>query len=761
MPRSVLAAAILVAVMAAALTAGPTAEVPASEVTSGSDGLPGVAPRHPSPEETRAEFLQICQQLRQGASPFFGRREIEELEARLVAEDREPPVVRVGIRGHLAFHHLRLGEPERALEVLQEAWALLKGAQLGTALEARVLADIALAHLVLAERQNCVHRHHPRSCLLPIGPESRHPLADHTRKAGDHFLESLKLEPGDVQRRWLLNLSRMLSGDYPEGVPPPLRVPEEALRSEAPFPRWPDVAPALGLNVLDLAGGAVVEDFDGDGLLDVVTSTLDPCGSMRAFRNEGDGTFTDVTRQWGLHGQLGGLNLVAADYDNDGRVDLLVLRGAWMGEHGRIRSSLLRNEIGQGAGRFVDVTRAAGLAEPAYPTQAAAWADFNGNGWLDLYIGSEAEEGHPYPSRLLRNNGDGTFTDVTKQAGVANLHFAKGVAWGDFDNDGLPDLYVSNIGPNRLYRNNGDGTFTDVAPELGVTGPSRSFPVWFFDFDNDGWLDLFVADYSAPMADVSASYMGLPVEGGHPVLYRNTGGRFQDVSSAVGLTRPVLPMGANFGDLDNDGWLDLYLGTGIPDLPALMPNVMLRNRGGRRFEDVTFAGGFGHLQKGHGVAFADFGNDGQQDVFVQMGGLYPVDSFYNALFANPGNDHRWVTLRLVGVAANRSAIGARIAIEVSTPAGKRVIHRMVGTGGSFGASPLRQEIGLGDAEAIERITVRWPGSGTVQTFRGVALDRHYQAVEGEEELRELELPRFRWPRHLFGGTDAEEIRGQR
>ena len=170
-------------------------------------------------------------------------------------------------------------------------------------------------------------------------------------------------------------------------------------------------------------------------------------------------------------------------------------------------NSLLRNNIDRGDATFTDVTEAAGLSEPALPTQAAAWGDIDNDGDLDLYIGNESRSEdptspHAYPAQLFRNNGNGTFTDVALSAGVANFRYTKGAALGDFDNDGDLDLYVSNVGPNRLYRNEGDGTFVDVAAELGVEEPAgRSFAAWFFDYDNDGWLDLFVSAYDASIAD--------------------------------------------------------------------------------------------------------------------------------------------------------------------------------------------------------------------------------------------------------------------
>ena len=169
---------------------------------------------------------------------------------------------------------------------------------------------------------------------------------------------------------------------------------------------------------------------------------------------------------------------------------------------------------------------------------------------------------------------------------------------GDYDNDGHLDLYVSNIGENRLYHNNGDGTFTDVAAKLGVTRPRKiSFATWFFDYNNDGWLDLFVAAYDAPIEEVCADYLGLPHRATPPCLYQNNGdGTFTDVALKVGLAHAYFPMGSGFGDLDNDGFLDIYLATGGPKFVTLMPNVMLRNDAALKFQNVTASGGFGHLQ---------------------------------------------------------------------------------------------------------------------------------------------------------------------
>jgi len=425
-----------------------------------------------------------------------------------------------------------------------------------------------------------------------------------------------------------------------------------------------------------------------------------------------------------------------------------------MKEEGRYPNSLLRN---RGNGTFEDVTEAAGLLS-FHPTQTAVWFDFDGDGWLDLFIGNEALSGQPrHFCELYRNQGNGTFKEIARQSGITVNVYVKGVTAGDFNNDGRPDLYLSVLGGmNRLFRNDGPPdpaagtnavwTFTDVAMAADVTDPINSFPCWFFDYDNDGWEDIFVSGYKiASVADVAADYLGLPSTGSKARLYRNRGdGTFTNVTVAAKLDRVLHAMGSNFGDLDNDGWLDFYLGTGDPDLLTIIPNRMFRNAGGRFFQDVTTAGGFGHLQKGHGVSFADVDNDGDQDVHEDMGGAVSSDVYPNVLYENPGFGNHWLKLRLQGVRANRSAIGARIRVDVEEAGQPRSIRRTMNTGGSFGANPLRLEIGLGKATRIAGVEILWPGSGTRQTVRGLELDRFYVIREGDEKPRVVELKSFKF-----------------
>ena len=646
----------------------------------------------------------------------------------------EQLIYRASVAGEL----LRGGRTEEAIAELERLRRHLEvnGGEVPGHLPAfpkEMRRSLAIAYAKLAQDENCLRQPVAARCSVPPGEESTRPGRDAARKAIALYEEMAEEAPGDLVVRWMLNLAYLWVGEHPDGVRPQWRIPRATYGSTAGVGRFVDVAPRLGLDVVGLAGGSVLEDFDADGDLDVMASSWGLRDPLRYLRNNGDGTFDDATLAAGLEGIGRGLNLSSADYDNDGFADVLLLRGAWAADP--VPNSLLR---GNGDGTFTDVTAAAGLLRAA-PTQTGVWGDYDNDGDLDLFLGNESPPGATYACELYSNNGDGTFTDVAAAAGVQVVGFVKGAAWGDVDNDGRLDLFVSRLGePNLLFRNEGpspDGrwTFRDVTATAGVAEPRNSFPTWFFDYDNDGWLDLFVAGYRTFLGDMAAEALGLrPVVGqGYPLLYRNRGdGTFADVTDAVGL-RTIMPvMGSNFGDLDNDGFPDLYLGTGAPGLEMLTPNRVFRNAGGRRFENVSPAGGFGHVQKGHAVSFGDVDHDGDQDVYMVLGGYYEGDASRNVLMLNPGHGNAWVTLRLQGTASNRAAIGARIAVAVATADGDRVVHAVAGTGGSFGASSLQQEIGLGSATRIRELTIVWPGSGSRDVHRDVPLNRVLRIREG-------------------------------
>ena len=657
----------------------------------------------------------------------------------------------------LAVELLNAGKTSEAIALLDRLEGMMRARKVDpqSRLWVELRSQQAVASLRRAEESNCTMHHNPRSCLFPIRGSGVHAQKEGAQAAVAILSELLDQNPGELRSRWLLNVATMTLGEYPEGVPSRWLLAPKLFESDYEIGDFPDIAGEVGLDVNDYAGGSITEDFDGDGYLDIMASAMGLHSQLRYFHNNADGSFSERTQEAGLTGHLGGLYIVQTDYNNDGRPDVLVLRGGWMGKGGRYPNSLLRNN---GGGDFEDVTEEAGVLS-FHPTQTATWLDYDGDGWLDLFIGNESSEGDPHPCELYHNNSDGTFTDRAAEAGVALVAFVKGVASADYNNDGRPDLYVSVRGEaNRLYHNDGPAGpgaaergeaswhFTDVAQAAGVTEPIFSFPTWFFDYDNDGWEDIFVSGYQMTnVGDVAADYLGLPHQGEMPRLYRNNhDGTFADVTQQAHLSHVLLTMGSNYGDLDNDGWLDFYAGTGDPNLSTLVPNRMFRNAEGRFFQDVTTSGGFGHLQKGHGVSFADLDNDGDQDIYLVVGGAYETDQFRNALFENPGHGNHWIALKLEGVKSNRPGIGARIKVVVQTPGGEeRTIYKTARSGGSFGASPLRQEIGLGEAAGIESVEILWPGSGTRQVVRGLRMDQLYEVGEGDSEVRPIPLGRFR------------------
>jgi hypothetical protein len=691
------------------------------------------------PRTCKAEFLAIADELSSGTDHIYGRAGLEKARGAVAALGADP---RAGLKAHADYSHalLQHGEVDAALVEVDEAIRLAETVPELEGMTAPLWRFRGLAYLRKAEIENCVNRHNAQCCIFPLREGGLHSDREPATEARRSYEKALSMHPDDLGLMWLLNVTAMALGEYPESVPKQWLIPPSSFESAADIGRFPDVARDVGLNIFGLAGGSITEDFDGDGYYDLVTSTSDPRGGMTFHRGGPGMTFEDATAASGLDDQLGGLNCISADYDGDGDYDIYVLRGAWLFDDGCIRKSLLRND---GKAHFVDVTFEAGVAAPAYPTQAACWGDFDNDGDLDLYQVDESrvEIGPPvgdFPSQFYRNDGNGKFTEIAEQAGVTNDRYGKGVAAGDYDNDGDLDIYVSNIGKNRLYRNDGNDTFVDVAEELHVTEPEgRSFACWFFDYDNDGWLDLWVGGFNSTIDDIAADHLGMPNAGVLPCLYHNLGGHFEEVAVSMGLGHPFLPMGANFGDFDNDGFLDIYLGTGDPAYETLTPNVAFRNDAGRRFQDITTSAGLGHLQKGHGIAFADLDEDGDEDVFHQLGGFYPGDRYSSALFENPGHGNHYLHVKLVGTRSNRSAVGARVRVVVVEAGAEREIHRAVGCVSSFGGSPMRQEIGLGKAERILSLRVVWPTTGEVQEFTDVPLDSRIEVVEGASAWKPL------------------------
>jgi hypothetical protein len=373
-----------------------------------------------------------------------------------------------------------------------------------------------IAGLRKGENDNCIMCRGESSCIFPIAKSAVHKNVEGSSMAVAHFTEYLQKFPDDLEAKWLLNLAHMTLGEYPDKVNPKNRLNlDRYTKPEFDIGRFRDIGSEVGVNRFNQSGGAMMEDFDNDGLLDLVATSFDPGLSMIFHRNLGDGMFENRSEQAGVKNQLGGLNCVQTDYNNDGFKDIYVPRGAWI--HHAVRPSLLKNN---GDGTFTDVTEEAGLLHPMN-SNSADWADYDNDGWLDLFVCCEEQ-----PNQLFHNNGDGTFTDVAHTAGVAGdgKRFCKGSTWIDFDNDNDPDLFLNNLnGKGQLFRNEEGGKFSDISVEFGIDAHSTGFSCWSWDYDNDGWQDIFATCFDRTLKGVVQGLVGEPHQCNSNHLFRNHG----------------------------------------------------------------------------------------------------------------------------------------------------------------------------------------------------------------------------------------------
>jgi hypothetical protein len=499
-----------------------------------------------------------------------------------------------------------------------------------------------------------------------------------------------------------------------------------------------------------MLGGVAVFDYNNDGLPDIFFTNgaaipslekSDPSYWNRLYRNNGDGTFTDVTEKAGVKGVGYSMGVAAGDFDNDGFVDLYVV--------GVNRNQLLHNN---GDGTFTDVTEKAGVSGmvPAHGKQwsvAAGWFDYNNDGLLDLLVinyldyniadcklcSIDGVRTYCAPGNfkgtqniLYRNNGDGTFTDVSVSSHIAQyVGKGMGLAFADYDNDGFTDVFVSNdTFPNFLLHNNGDGTFKDVALEAGVAYTSTGSAVAgmgadFRDLNNDGLPDIF---HTAMFGDTFP-------------LYRNAGSQFDDITEVSGMTafsRRLTAWGAGVYDFDNDGYKDIFAAGGaildnemeVFHRPARLPNGLLRNKGDFTFTDVgpSAGGGFTSPKAHRGAAFGDFNNDGKIDIVVSALNEKP-----QLLMNRTENGNHWIVLKLVGTKDNRDGLGTKV--KITTREGVQFNHATTAVGYSS-SSDKRVHFGLGKASIVDKIELSWP-TGVKQVLTQVKADQVLTIVEAQ------------------------------
>jgi len=607
---------------------------------------------------------------------------------------------------------------------------------------------LALSNMRLAENENCLPmlRGAPMPAAMPEGSmcslpvTSFHQKAQYAQAAADGFEALLdRYDSENRLYRWLLNFNYMTLGKFPAGVPRKYVIDSEFIdrfygkgrdktRAEFPDLSFDDESKALGVNTFHPGRGVAVEDFDGDGYLDIITGGS--FGPVRFYKNDHGRGFIDKTAESGLTNATQVFAIVAGDYDNDGSPDLFICRPF---DH-----FLLYHNNGKGV--FTDVTAASGLLDTWRPDSLAVtwiptWADVNNDGKLDLFLAQWAFRlpfvtnvmAKPRMDSALFIQENGKFVNRTKEYGLESLlhdYYYIGSAFGDYDGDGYQDLFLSSPLRNSsvLLRNINGRRFEDTHL-IDSTAPG--FAAAFVDINHDGRLDIFQAGFGDAKTAVEQVVFGEHTNdyrNGHSAIFLQTpDGKFERHEEAFDM--PMSTMGSTFGDINNDGCYDFYFGKGDPEPWFVLPNLMFisQPRGhecGLTFRNVSMLEGFGNVQKGHGVVFFDFNGDGKEDLYSALGGMWPGDAWTSQLLVNKSRlKYTWTNIRLRGRKTNYFGVGVNFRVRAENAGGEPIVryyHMDNKTG--FGSAPVLAHVGLMDAVKIDGVDVQWPVSRCSRTY---------------------------------------------
>lgn len=668
-------------------------------------------------------------------NPERGQKDFAEAANELFDSDADPDLLEVG---KMYWH---LGDFGSAVNKIEAYHGLHDESE-------ESVFWLALSYMRLAESKNCLDRlldesdadPHQVLCTLPL--DAHHRRQVYSRKAAGVFEKLLnEYDPDDRVYQWLLNFSYMTVDGYPHEVPQQYQLganfvdyfhgeTRENMERKYEWLRLRDRAKEFGIDKMSTSPGLAVEDFNRDGYLDAITGGS--FTSVSYFENDGGKGFIDKSDESGLSKIRGTHIMSAADYDNDGWMDVFISRpfGSRLGDF-----VLMRNNRD---GTFTDVTVSSGLLkkEEERDERALAWAslwgDIDNDGDLDLFVGlwsfyngvDSSTYITPFTDNMqavLYRNDEGSFTDVTKEYGLDKIVRGRSIfggAFGDFDGDGYIDMALTPMWvPSAiLIKNEGGKRFVET--DL-LESSTWGFMASFLDYNHDGLLDLYVGGSGSAYGVTEQTVFGESFDtfNNETTLWiQQADGSWEGRPDYFTGNMPMATMGTSFGDLNNDGAYDFYLGTGSPEGWLVLPNLMFmgqRENGvvAGPMDNISMLNDLGSIQKGHGIVFFDFDEDGDQDLYSSLGGMWPGDAWPDQFFVNESKlDNSWLKIRLRGRESNRFGVGARIKVVSRNESGDLTPHYYYMTNKTvFGSAPYLAHMGLADAVAVERVEVTWPG----------------------------------------------------